>query len=135
MRARARARTDVRIDVSLLTTKSREIYISEHIVGRHGRPIGDRACRGDIEIIVIASDKSRATSTRFHYVRERRDLAPVSSARTRSLTAVTIRFLLSLSIFVYGDPIGRDAHRDLAIYARVKAHIGLSGEIRIRVPD
>jgi len=115
MRACARARTDVRIDVSLLTTKSREIYISEHIVGRHDGPIGDRTYRGDIEIIVIASDKSRATSTRFHYVRERHDLAPVSSARTRSLTAVTIRFSYH-SLFLY--PVGRDAHRDLVLLAR-----------------
>lgn len=63
-----RARTNVRIDVSLLTAESREIYIDEHIVGRYGEPIGDRACRGGTEIIVIASDKPRAASTRFHYI-------------------------------------------------------------------
>jgi len=105
---RARAyEPDVRIDVSLLTAESREIYIGEHIVGQRGEPIGDRACRGGMEIIVITSDKPRATSMRFHYMRERRMISAFNPPgwKVQSSTAVTIRFLLSLSIFVYMRPV------------------------------
>lgn len=42
-----------RVDVSLLTAESREIYIGEHIVARSYAAIVDRARRGVAEIIVL----------------------------------------------------------------------------------
>lgn len=61
-----------RIDVSLLTAESREIYIGEHIVGRRAMPpIGDRAYRGGTGIIVIAVDKPRVQRRRDSITRER----------------------------------------------------------------
>lgn len=109
---------------------------------QRGGPMGDRAYRGGTEIIVIASDKPRATSTRFHYMREQRMISRrfyPPGWKVRSLTVVTIRSSYR-SLFLYTiHSLGRDAARIArsrgfsAVYARVKARIGLNGEIRMRV--
>lgn len=124
---------NVRIGVSLLTAESREIYIGEHIAGRHG-PLGDRACRGGTEIIVIASDKPCNVDEILLYARAAHDFAPLSPARMEGsiFDRRNNPFSPIALYFCIRRAVDHGAYRAFAppstVYARVKARVGLSGK-------